>query len=88
MDLSPGSSSGPERAFAGRMVSVFIGKSILAWGVWSAVALPPLLGLQPQPLTDCVGDTLYTVKAGAELPHSKGPVLADSFLGELGANFG
>src|SRR5580692_385102 len=32
MDLSPGSSSGPERAFAGWMVSVFIGGSILAWG--------------------------------------------------------
>src|SRR5258708_6546596 len=32
MDLSPGSSSGPERAFTGWMVSVFIGDSILAWG--------------------------------------------------------
>src|SRR6266404_590506 len=32
MDLSPGSSRGPERAFAGWMVSVFIGNSILAWG--------------------------------------------------------
>src|SRR5580693_219868 len=32
MDLSPGRSGGPERAFAGWMVSVFIGGSILAWG--------------------------------------------------------
>src|SRR5216684_9047448 len=32
MDLSPGSSRGPEMALAGWMVSVFIGNLILAWG--------------------------------------------------------